>query len=306
LISEYNGEILLETGTNEMEIMVFTIGNNSFGINVAKVREIMMPIPVTQIPHSHPAVEGVFKPRDMVITVVDLPKYLGFPTVDESGRSLLILTNFNKMHAAFRVHSVVGINRISWEAIQKPDKIVYGGSDGVATGIAQCSDGLITILDFEKIIADISPDTSIQLSDIESIGERHVDNRNIVVAEDSKLLSKMIFDCLHKAGYMNITSFDNGQETWDYLENLEVVPDILDKVSLIITDIEMPKMDGHRLINLVKSNQNLKKIPIIIFSSLIDEQMEVKGKEVGADAQISKPEIVNLINIIDGLRENRK
>ena len=162
---EYSSsEILLETGTNEIEIMEFTIDGNLFGINVAKVREIMMSAPVRPMPHSHPAVEGIFKPRDIVITVVDLPKYLSGQEEEKHPKDLFIVTNFNKMHIAFRVHTVVGISRISWTDIQKPDKTVSGGPDGVATGIAQCGSNLVTILDFEKIVAEIAPQTSIQLS----------------------------------------------------------------------------------------------------------------------------------------------
>ena len=104
--------ILLETGTNEIEIMEFTIDGNLYGINVAKVREIMLSAPVHPMPHAHPAVEGIFKPRDIVITVVDLPEYLSGHTEPKGEKDLFIITNFNKMHIAFRVHTVVGISRI--------------------------------------------------------------------------------------------------------------------------------------------------------------------------------------------------
>ena len=138
--------ILLETGTNEIEIMEFTIDGNLYGINVAKVREIMLSAPVHPMPHAHPAVEGIFKPRDIVITVVDLPEYLSGHTEPKGEKDLFIITNFNKMHIAFRVHTVVGISRISWRDIQKPDNTVSGGADGVATGIAQCGKDLVWIL----------------------------------------------------------------------------------------------------------------------------------------------------------------
>ena len=148
------GKILLESGTNEIEIMQFTIDDNLYGINVAKVREIMMSAPVKSMPHAHPAVEGIFKPRDTVLTVVDLPFYLTGKKSEPDPKQLFIVTNFNKMYIAFRVHTVVGISRISWTAIQKPDKTISGGEEGVATGIAQCDDQLVTVLDFEKIVAE--------------------------------------------------------------------------------------------------------------------------------------------------------
>ncbi|WP_324824507.1 chemotaxis protein [Sinanaerobacter sp. ZZT-01] len=294
-------KILLESGTNEIEIMEFTIAGDLFGINVAKVREILMPSAIKPMPQSHPAVEGVFKPRDRVITVVNLPKYLGLPKSSENGRDLFIITNFNKVYVAFRVHSVEGIDRISWSSIQKPDKTIYGGDSGVATGLAECGNRLVTILDFEKIVADIAPETGIQLSGIDKLQRKDRDQRPIIVAEDSILLSKMIEEALVKAGYNNVLMFNNGQEAWDYLSEIRDDAHIYDKVSCIITDIEMPQMDGHRLTKLVKTDAVLKKIPLVIFSSLINEEMQIKGKSLGADEQLSKPEIVHLVTVIDHL-----
>ena len=155
--------ILLETGTNEIEIMEFTIDGNLYGINVAKVREIMLSAPVHPMPHAHPAVEGIFKPRDIVITVVDLPEVSPVDIPNPKEKRIFIITNFNKMYIAFRVHTVVGISRISWRDIQRPDNTVSGGADRVATGIAQCGKDLVTILDFEKIVAEIAPGPGIQL-----------------------------------------------------------------------------------------------------------------------------------------------
>ncbi|NBI09995.1 chemotaxis signal transduction protein CheV [Colidextribacter sp. OB.20] len=297
----HNSGILLESGTNEIEIMEFTIDNNLYGINVAKVREIIMSAPVKAMPHTHPAVEGIFKPRDIVITVVDLPKYLSGVDSEKLDKDLFIVTNFNKMYIAFRVHTVVGINRISWTDIHKPDKTVSGGSEGVATGIAQCGKDLVTILDFERIVAEIAPETTIQLNEIDKMGPRDRSNEPIWVAEDSILLSKMIEDCLHKAGYVNLRLFPNGQEMWDALNALPQGGKLSDQVALIITDIEMPQMDGHRLTKLVKSNARFREIPLIIFSSLISEEMRIKGRQLGADEQMSKPEIGHLVDVMDHL-----
>lgn len=301
------GKILLESGTNEMEIMQFTIFDNLYGINVAKVREIMMSETVKPMPHTHPAVEGIFKPRDAVLTVVDLPYYLTGEHSSPDSRNLFIVTNFNKMFIAFRVHSVVGISRISWTDIQKPDKTISGGEEGVATGIAQCDDNLVTVLDFEKIVAEIAPETSIQMKEIEDMGNRENSNYPILVAEDSILLSHMIQKALSKAGYTNVKMFANGQELWDYIEPLASDPAALqDRVALIITDIEMPTMDGHRLTKLIKSNNVLRNIPVIIFSSLVTEEMRIKGKQLGADEQLSKPEIGHLVEVMDTLLARKR
>lgn len=295
--------ILLESGTNEIEIMEFTIYGELYGINVAKVREIMMSNSIKPIPHAHPAIEGIFKPRDILLTVVDLPFYLtGKPTNKES-KDLFIITNFNKLNIAFRVQSVEGISRISWKNIQKPDSTISHGEEGVATGIAQCGEDLVTILDFEKIVADIAPETGIQMEEIVKLGTRRRDEHPILVAEDSVLLTKMIETALHKAGYVKTVFKNNGQEAWDYLQSIRNEEELSKKVSLIITDIEMPEMDGHRLTKLVKEDKTLKKIPLIIFSSMINEELMIKGKQLGANEQLSKPEIGHLIEVIDKLLE---
>ena len=292
--------ILLESGTNEIEVMKFTIGGNLFGINVAKVLEIMISAPVKHMPHAHPAVEGIFKPRDRVITVVDLPTYLGAES-PKNEKDIFIITNFNKMCIAFRVHTVDRISRISWTDIQKPDKTVSGGAESVATGIAQCDGELVTILDFERIVAEIAPETSIQMSEVEQLGPRERNDKPIWVAEDSILLSKMIEDSLRKANYVNLHMFSNGLELWESLSALPQDGTLERDVALIITDIEMPQMDGHRLTKLVKDSSRFKEIPLIIFSSLISEEMRRKGRDLGADEQLTKPEIGHLVDVMDHL-----
>ncbi len=298
----HNSRILLESGTNEIEVMKFTIGGNLYGINVAKVLEIMISGPVKPMPLSHPAVEGIFKPRDVVITVVDLPKYLGVES-PKAEKDIFIVTNFNKMCIAFRVHTVDRISRISWTDIQKPDKTVSGGAESVATGIAQCDGDLVTILDFERIVAEIAPETSIQMSEVERLGPRERNEKPVWVAEDSVLLSKMIGDSLRKANYVNLHMFPNGQELWDALCELPEQEDLSRNVAIIITDIEMPQMDGHRLTKLVKDHARFKSIPLIIFSSLISEEMRIKGRQLGADEQLTKPEIAHLVDVMDHLLE---
>ena len=298
-MAEVKKEILLESGTNEIEIMEFTIDGNLYGINVAKVREIMIAAPVKKMPHVHPSVEGIYKPRDLVITVIDLPRYLTGKSVDRGIKDLFIITNFNKLHIAFRVHTVVGISRISWTDIQKPDETITGGSDSVATGIAQCGDDLVTILDFEKIVAEIAKETSIPITKVERLASRERNNIPIYIAEDSILLSKLLEEALTTAGYTNLHMFPNGQELWNALEPFKSRSDVLNYVSLVITDIEMPQMDGHRLTKLIKSDPFLQKIPLVIFSSLITEEMRRKGKELGADEQLTKPEIGHLVSVMD-------
>ena len=298
--------ILLKSGTNEIEIIEFTIYGELYGINVAKVKEIMISDTVKPIPHCAPAIEGIFKPRDAMLTVVDLPYYLTRSETQRNEKDLFIITNFNKLNIAFRVHSVVGIRRLSWEDIKKPDKTLNSGKEeSLATGIAQFGNELITVLDFEKIVTELAPETGIQMSEVAKLeGQEH--KVKVVFAEDSVLLSHMVVQALNKAGYNDIEKFDNGREAWEYLSSIKNHNDSFEKAGIIITDIEMPEMDGHRLTKLVKSDPQLQNIPLIIFSSLINEEMERKGKELGADEQLSKPEIGHLVSVMNGLLERRK
>ena len=292
--------ILLENGTNELEVLEFTLNDNHYGINVAKIREILSYQPVTPVPNAHESVEGIFMPRDTMITVISLKKSLGLPETDEQG--LFIITNFNKLNIAFHVDTVVGIHRVSWAEIIKPDSTINATESGVSTGVIKMDDKLVVILDFEKIVTDISPETGLTVSDIDDLGERR--NRSdspILIAEDSHLLSKLITDSLKKAGYTNLIVTMDGQEAWDKLQEYQKEGDVFDRVHCIITDIEMPRMDGHRLTKLVKSDEDLQKIPLIIFSSLVNEEMRRKGEALGADAQLTKPEIGKLVSAIDDL-----
>ena len=292
--------ILLENGTNELEVLEFTLNDNHYGINVAKIREILSYQPVTPVPNAHESVEGIFMPRDTMITVISLKKSLGLPETDEQG--LFIITNFKKLNIAFHVDTVVGIHRVSWAEIIKPDSTINATESGVSTGVIKMDDKLVVILDFEKIVTDISPETGLKVSDIDELGERR--NRSdspILIAEDSHLLSKLITDSLKKAGYTNLIVTMDGQEAWDKLQEYQKEGDVFDRVHCIITDIEMPRMDGHRLTKLVKSDEDLQKIPLIIFSSLVNEEMRRKGEALGADAQLTKPEIGKLVSAIDDL-----
>lgn len=291
--------ILLESGTNELEILEFTLGNNHYGINVAKVREILSYQPVTPIPNANPSVEGIFMPRDLMITVINLKHCIGLP--DDGKEGLFIITNFNKLNIAFHVDQVIGIHRVSWEEIIKPDATINSNNNGISTGVIKMEDKLIIILDFEKIVTDISPETGLKVSDIDNFKGRDRSDSPILIAEDSPLLSKLITDCLKQSGYTRQIVTANGQEAWDKICEFKKNGTLKDKIHCIITDIEMPVMDGHRLTKLAKTDDEVKDIPLIIFSSLVNEEMRRKGEQLGADAQLTKPEIGHLVEAIDKL-----
>lgn len=293
--------ILLESGTNELEILEFMVGNNHYGINVAKVKEIIPYKKSTPVPNAHPFIEGIFMPRDYIITIVDLTKTLGLPQKEDTSQDMYIITYFNQINVAFHVDRVLGIHRVSWEDIKKPDATLNHAGNSVATGIVKLNDDLILILDFEKIVTDISPETGLKVSDVEGKQNRQRIHQPILIAEDSPLLSHLIHDSLIKSGYENIITTMNGQEAWEKLNEFRDEENLLDKVSLVISDIEMPQMDGHRLTKLIKEDPVLKQIPVVIFSSLINAEMRRKGESLGADAQLSKPEIGQLVDTLDKL-----
>lgn len=292
-------KILLENGTNELEVLEFMLDGNSYGINVAKIREIITYQPVTPVPNSHPSIEGIFMPRDRMITAIDLKNCLQRGVSEPGG--LFIVTNFNKLDIAFHVDSVVGIHRVSWKDIIKPGATVSTTEDGISTGIIKFNNKLIIILDFEKIITDINPETGLKTTEIAELGKRGRYDVPILIAEDSALLNKLIVDSLKKAGYENLIHTANGKEAYDVIQTCKEEGTLDQHVKCIITDIEMPEMDGHRLTKLVKEDDATKDIPVIIFSSLVNDEMKKKGEALGADAQLSKPEIGNLVKVIDEL-----
>ena len=210
-------DILLESGTNELEIMEFKIGDRCFAINIAKIVEIMKYVEIMPITNSNPYVEGIFKPRNEIITVIDLASYLGLSKKNDVERDILIITYFNKITNAFHVDSVEAIHRISWENIEKPNETINSSDEGLATGIAKVDGRLITIIDFEKILVDINPNSGIQLNELKQLGSREENTNLILLAEDSPLLSKMILSGLEQSGYTNIIHYTNGAELWNAL-----------------------------------------------------------------------------------------
>ncbi|MEI4769732.1 chemotaxis protein [Psychrobacillus sp. FJAT-51614] len=291
--------ILLESGTNELEIVEFQVGSNNFGINVIKVKEIIQPIQVTFIPHAHPHVEGIVQLRGEVLPVVSMAKVLSLPEKSKNEQDKYIVAEFNKQRVVFHVDNVTQIHRISWNQIEKPSEI-YQGSASHVIGVIKRNEDMILLIDFERIIVDINPESGINVDSVKKLGTRERSNKKIVVAEDSPLLRKLLNDTLNEAGYVNLEFFENGKDTLAYLESLEKVsPDVSEHVQLVVTDIEMPQMDGHTLTRKIKESSNLGRLPVLIFSSLITDDLRHKGDQVGAEDQISKPEIAELVLKID-------
>lgn len=294
---EDNKGILLESGTNEFEIIEFSIANVAYGINVAKVREVINPVTVTPIVKSHPNLDGAFTLRGKVIPLVNLARAIDVPETGTSPK--FIVCEINNFFVGFKVESVDRIHRISWNQLDPAPHI--SGSD-LVVGIVRMGDRLIILLDFEKLLAEVNPDLNKKMSVIPVTAPDLAElrkTRTVLIAEDSHMLRELLLNTLHTAGYNTIAT-ENGQEAWDRL--LALVADgepVGEKIQMIITDIEMPQMDGHHLTKRIKAHEKLQELPVVIFSSLINEEMRRKGEGLGAYAQITKPEIEQLINLID-------
>ena len=297
---EHKG-ILLESGTNELEIVEFEVANNKFGINVIKVKEIIQPIPVTFIPHAHPHVEGIIQLRGEVLPVVDMLRVLGIQSAERNPQQKYIVAEFNKQRVVFHVDNVTQIHRISWDQIEKPSDMYQGGTSQVI-GVIKQNEQMILLLDFEKIMVDINPESGINGESVKKLGKRERSEKRILIAEDSPLLRKLLFDTMKEAGYENVEFFENGRDAYEYLDSLaKSGNNVTEHIQLVVTDIEMPQMDGHHLTRKIKEHPDLQKLPVIIFSSLITDDLRHKGDQVGAEDQISKPEIAELILRVDQL-----
>ncbi|OJV66400.1 MAG: chemotaxis protein CheV [Clostridiales bacterium 38-18] len=292
--------ILLESGTGEVEILHFTVAGVHYAINVVKVKELLQIENIAKIPNSHPAVSGISLIRGEMISIVDLLYVLENQKNPNVKNSMTLVCEFNKIKVGFAIESVLGINRIGWSAITKPDDLT---SNSLIIGNINLNNQIIMLLDFEKIVMDINPNTGINIDRIKEIEVKDRSKIKVALADDSPMIRKVLLDTLTKAGFMNLKFFDDGMQTLEYLNLLaEKKGEAFDNdIDLLITDIEMPQLDGHALTRRIKEHKILKKLPIIIFSSLITDDLLHKGEAVGADAQMSKPEIENLVKLIDKL-----
>ncbi|MFS8351181.1 chemotaxis protein [Bacillus nitratireducens] len=294
--------ILLESGTNELEIVTYTVGENLFSINVMKVREIINPFPVTTVPESHHAVEGVVQVRGEILPVINLATALNLKSTKPLDQTKFIISELNQMKVIFRVDEVHRIQRISWEQIDEPASLSMGLEE-TTSGIVKLDGKIILLLDYEKIVYEISNSgyDNKTLSGLEQKTDRA--EKVIYIAEDSAMLRQILEETLSTAGYTKMNFFSNGAEALAQIEKLakEQGEKMFEHIHLLITDIEMPKMDGHHLTKIIKDSEVMKQLPVIIFSSLITNELFYKGETVGANAQVSKPDIQELIGLVDKL-----
>lgn len=319
-MSNPNNTILLESGTNELEIIEFHLekllpsGETKtcyYGINVAKVREVIRVPETTDYPNAQPHMIGVFSSREILTPLVDLAGWLAVPTKNTIENKYVIVTDFNRMTNGFLIDSVSRIHRISWNDVESPSQFLEAGEQDCVVAVVRKDKKLIMILDFEKIIADINPELSMEKYDVTldksvNLNQKMVSRRNaktIMVVDDSAFIRSMIQETLSSSGYNVITCKDGGDAFEKLTEIQAMVKDenssIEEIINGIVTDVEMPRMDGMHLVKRLREIELYNNTPIIMFSSIMSDDNRGKALELGANDTITKPEIGKMVGLMD-------
>ncbi|SHF81082.1 chemotaxis protein [Vibrio gazogenes] len=319
-MSNPTSTILTESGTNELEIIEFHIekrlpngGTKTcyYGINVAKVREVIQVPDTTDYPNAQPHMIGVFSSRDILTPLVDLAGWLGIPKSPDVESKFVIVTDFNRMTNGFLIDSVSRIHRISWNDVESPSQFLEAGEQDCVVAVVRKEGHLIMILDFEKIIADINPELSMEKYDVRvdksiDLNQKMVSKRNaktVMVVDDSAFIRSLIQDTLSSAGY-NVIACKDGGEAFEKLMNIEQAAakegvQVRELIDAVVTDVEMPRMDGMHLVKRLRDNNSYRDIPIVMFSSLMSDDNRHKALTLGANDTITKPEIGRLVGMMD-------
>jgi two-component system chemotaxis response regulator CheV len=289
--------ILLETGTNELEILEFYINEireegkepvpNFFGINVAKVMQVIE-TPNLEPPESapHPSFMGTIPLRDLILPVLDLSVWLELD-MPKTERDIVIVTEFSKSVTGFLVSGVTEIHRVGWGEVIPPSSIISTNTDAIV-GLIDKGDYFVQLLDLETILTQFEPDSGVEIA-------VSTNEYKVLVADDSATIRAMIKANLTEANFKPLIT-NNGDEALRAALDLKAKAeaegrDITEYVDLIISDIEMPLMDGFSLTKNIKQDPVLRKLPVILYSSIITNELRHKGESVGADMQISKPDL---------------
>lgn len=300
------GDILLEAGTNELEVLVFMLGTAEqpawFGVNVAKVREVIRSQPTYATPGQHRSVVGMFNIRGSVIPLIDLARHLSLATSDVAEKKRVIITEFNGVRAGFLVDGVEQIYRMSWQRVRSSPTLSGLGRDearaslpnvGSTTGIVEIKDRLVQMVDFESVADAILMQDKLKVQSVENTLGVDRASKRVVIAEDSPFMRSVIERVFRASGYLAIEVFDNGESAWEAIQR-GPVPDC------VVSDIEMPRMDGLHLCKRIKGSPAFGPgVPVVLFSSLISQDNLNKGAQVGADMQVAKPELAEMVRLVD-------
>lgn len=296
-------ELSGDLGSKEIGILIYDTGDYRLGINLGKVREITRLLPVKTVPYAHPVVEGVFELRRQLTPALNLRSWL-----DVGGKypdsAKIIIAEFLGLRVGFIVDNVDRIYRLQWKDIHPPERIKRFSKE--VLGTVKIDNRIINLIDYENIVLTINPEVIPRETGAGKDSRKLVEKRktkSVWILEDSATIRDFLKNYLKEHGYTNIIFFENGKHALETLEVFKrrrnVTGDETERVDLIITDIEMPEMNGYSFIKTVKEDNALKSIPVILFSSFISSEHKLRGDMVNADAQLSKSDSSNLVHLMD-------
>lgn len=297
--------ILLESGTNELEFIEFKIDEAWYGLNVAKVREIILMSKSIKAANMHESVEGIFDHRGEVIPLINLSNWLDRPPSSTPEKDKIIICNINNTVFGFRVHHISRIHRVSWDQLESPQSIIASTSSAI-TGVIKQKSKLILMMDVERIINDIEPIQELKIKEIKNIHKIKRSLVKVFFADDSPMIRSIVESTFKKSGYSKIDISKNGKELLDKLLDIKKQcrknsRKLESYINILITDIEMPQIDGMFLIRKIREDSTLNSLPIIVFSSISDKQIKMKTTKLGANHHVSKPKVEELIHTVDEL-----
>jgi two-component system, chemotaxis family, chemotaxis protein CheV len=296
-------------GTNKLEILLFSLGKDlrtgreeTFGINVFKVREVMRTPQITAAPDMPPAVKGMVSLRGVLVPVVDLGDFIGMQT--ETPREIMIVTEYNGHTQGFLVESVDTILRLDWSKMRVPPEMLMANLGGLVTAVTELPDGrLVMMLDVERVLSNTTKyDDDMVFNNIQPLG---MDGLTIVYADDSSVARGQIERTLKALGIRGVMAM-NGRQAWEELLKIADYAEATGRatkefVQLVLTDVEMPEMDGYILTKNIKSDHRFAGVPVIMHSSLSSMSNQQLGKSVGVDEYVPKFEAQRLAETLGRL-----
>jgi two-component system chemotaxis response regulator CheV len=277
-------------GQNRLELLTFRLmGRQRYGINVFKVKEVLQCPTLTSMPNLHPLIKGVAHIRGHTVSVIDLSLAIGGRPTTDVEKAFVVIAEFNRSIQAFLVTSVERIINMHWEAILPPPE--GAGKANYLTAVTNIDNELVEILDVEKILMEISPiDETMDSSIGESIAEVESSKeivKRILIADDSTVARKQVERAILNLGF-EVIAVKDGKEAYDKLVDMAAEDSIYNQISLVISDIEMPEMDGYTLTAEVRRNPDLKNLYVVLHSSLSGVFNQAMVERVGANAFIAK------------------
>lgn len=286
-------------GQNRLELLLFRLnGRQRFGINVFKVREVLQCPPLTVMPKLNSCIRGVAHIRGQTISVIDLSMAMGKRPIQDLSKCFIIISEYNRSVQGFLVHSVERIINMNWESILPPPK--GAGRINYMTAVTEVDGELVEILDVERILNEISPvSTEVSAELVEASVERNPHGRPVLVADDSSVARKQVQRALEAIGVQCVLAKD-GREALNMLLEMAKQGPILDQIALVISDIEMPEMDGYTFTAEIRNNPNLKDLHVILHTSLSGVFNQAMVQKVGANNFIAKFQPDELAKAVQG------